>query len=336
MATQRFPWFALGLIAGTGALLFNRARRPHRLAGKVVLITGGSRGLGLELARECLARRAFVALLGRDPETLARAAEQLDAPGQVQTLPCDVGNEADVRAAVELIRERLGEVDVVMHCAGEMAVGPAKTMTRSDFQRALDTHLFGAIHLVNAVVPGMRKRRSGSIVIVSSVGGLIALPHMLPYSASKFALSGYSEALHAELANDGISVTTVYPGLMRTGSPRHASFKGQHRREYAWFALADALPFVSMSARRAARRIVSATERGCASLLMVPFGKVLLTLKALLPGLSAGVLSMVNRALPRGGDAGTEAHKGHESESAVSRSALTALSRRAEVRNNQV
>ena len=74
------------------------------------------------------------------------------------------------------------------------------------------------------------------------------MPHLLPYSASKFALVGFSEGLRAELAKDGIRVTTVCPGLMRTGSPPNAAFKGRHREEYAWFALSDALPILSISA----------------------------------------------------------------------------------------
>src|SRR5262249_36053662 len=160
------------------------------------------------------------------------------------------------------------------------------------------------------------------------------VPHMLPYVTSKFALAGYAQGLRAELARDGISVTSVYPGLMRTGSPRNADFKGQHRREYAWFAVSDSLPGLTTNARLAARRIVAACEEGRAELVLGPPAKVLLALRALMPRAFAAALSLVNRLLPAADGAGTESFKGHESESAASTSGLTALMRRAEVRDN--
>lgn len=325
--------WALGLTAGAGALVLRALKRHSTLAGKVVLITGGSRGLGLELARRCLARGAKVALLARDPQTLARASHALG--GRVMTFACDVSDNDAVRAAAETVSNRYGGIDVLMHVAGQIAVGPARTMDMADYHAAMNTHLFGAVHAVNAVLPQMRQRKTGRIVLVSSVGGKIALPHLLPYSASKFALVGYGEALHAELANDGIHVTTVVPGLMRTGSPRNATFKGQHQKEYAWFTLADSLPFISMNAERAARRIVAACEWGRAELMMMPLGKLLLLLQSLAPEAFASAMSLVNRALPRSDGAGTEAYVGAQSESALSRSSLTVLTQRAEERNNQ-
>src|SRR6185503_4123757 len=119
-----------------------------------------------------------------------------------------------------------------------------------------------------AVLPEMRARREGRIVNITSIGGKISVPHLLPYSASKFALVGLSEGLRAELAKDGIVVTTICPGLMRTGSPRNATFKGQHRAEYAWFSIGDSLPVTAMSADRAARQILTACKRGEAEVVL--------------------------------------------------------------------
>src|SRR5204863_5194639 len=113
-----------------------------------------------------------------------------------------------------------------------------------------------------SVLPAMRRQGEGRIVNISSIGGKIAVPHLLPYDASKFALTGFSEGLRAELLKDGIYVTTVCPGLMRTGSPRNADFKGQHEAEYAWFSIGDSLPGMSMSAEAAAERIVTAFRQG--------------------------------------------------------------------------
>lgn len=325
---------ALSAAAGL-ALLMLRAVKRRPLPGKVVLITGGSRGLGLELARRCLERGAKgVAIVGRDAEALERARQELGP--RVRAYACDLTDAGSVRVAVARTRADLGPVDVLIHSAGIIAMGPAATMAEGDYRAHLDTHLFGAIHAVDAVLPEMRARRQGSIALVHSVGGKIAVPHLLPYSASKFALAGYAEGLHAELAEDGICVTSIAPRLMRTGSPRNADFKGQHQKEYAWFMLADSLPLLTMSARRAARAMVSAIEHARAELFLLPFGRALMATRALFPELSAAALSLVSRLLPRSLGAGAEAHKGRDSESSLTRSPLTALTRRAEARNNQL
>jgi hypothetical protein len=114
----------------------------------------------------------------------------------------------------------------------------------------------------------MRARRAGHILNVTSIGGKVSVAHLLPYSTAKFAAVGFSEGLHAELAPAGIHVLTVVPGLMGTGSHINAEFKGQYRREFAWFSLAASVPVTSMSAHKAARQIVAAIEYGDAELVL--------------------------------------------------------------------
>src|SRR5205085_12580634 len=121
---------------------------------------------------------------------------------------------------------------------------------------------------VEAVLPNMRKRRDGRIVNISSIGGKVSVPHLLPYCAGKFALVGYSEGLRAELSDDGIVVTTVCPWLMRTGSPRNATFNGHHKIEYAWFSIGGSLPLLTLSAECAARKILAACSRGDAEVVL--------------------------------------------------------------------
>jgi short-subunit dehydrogenase len=183
----------------------------------------------------------------------------------------------------------------------------------------------------------MRQRGDGRIANIASIGGKISVPHLLPYSASKFALVGLSEGLRAELAKDGIRVITICPGLMRTGSPRHATFKGRHRAEYAWFSISDALPLVSIDADRAARQIVEAIRRGEAERVVSVPAKIAAVAHALFPELAAGLLATVNRLLPDAdGAAGQEARKGAASTSVLSPSVLTILGERAARRNNQL
>ena len=163
------------------------------------------------------------------------------------------------------------------------------------------------------------------------------MPHLVPYSASKFALVGLSEGLRAELAKDGISVTTICPGLMRTGSPRHAIFKGSHRAEYAWFNISDSLPLVSMDADRAARQILDAIRRGEAERVLSVPARIATVARALVPEVTADVLAAVNRLLPSSDQAaGTRGRKGEVSTSALSPSILTVLGDLAARRNNQV
>ena len=182
----------------------------------------------------------------------------------------------------------------------------------------------------------MRRRGEGRIVNIASIGGKISVPHLLPYSASKFALVGLSEGLRAELSKDGIVVTTVCPGLMRTGSPRNADFKGRHRAEYAWFSISDALPGASMSAERAARQIMAACRRGDAEIVLSLPASVAVKIQGVAPGLVSRVLGWTNRLLPRAGGIGSRSAKGRDSQSAWSPSLLTVLNERAARRNNEL
>jgi NAD(P)-dependent dehydrogenase (short-subunit alcohol dehydrogenase family) len=329
------PVAALGLLA---ARELWRRRRRWDLRGRTVLITGGSRGLGLLIARELVAQGARVAVGARDEETLDRARRDLmGRGGLVAAISCDVTDPAAVERLVRATTDRLGPIDALVSCAGTITVGPAREMRREDFQRAMDTNFWGALHAILAVLPGMRARGAGRIVNVASIGGRISVPHLLPYSASKFALVGLSEGLRAELAPEGIQVSTICPGLMRTGSPRHAWFKGQHRAEYAWFSVADALPLVSMDAGRAARQVVDALRHGVAHRTLSLPAKAAGAVHGLLPGTTGALLALVSRLLPgpdgRAADAPVE---GVESASAVSPSVLTTLGERAAARNNQI
>ncbi|MBD5635469.1 MAG: SDR family oxidoreductase, partial [Candidatus Eremiobacteraeota bacterium] len=234
------------LAASVGALAFAKRRVP--LAGRNVVITGGARGLGLQIVREAAKRGGRIALCARSETELSAARDELHAAGHVVvTGVCDVRDDAEVERVFADFAARLGPIDA---------------LTFADFRDAMETNFFGALRATYAVLPAMRARKSGSIVNITSIGGEIAVPHLLAYCASKFAFVGYSDGLRAELARDGIRVTTVVPGLMRTGSPPHATFAGQTKKEYALFALTDATPLTSVSVEHAARVIVDGCERG--------------------------------------------------------------------------
>jgi NAD(P)-dependent dehydrogenase (short-subunit alcohol dehydrogenase family) len=334
-----------GLLAlaavGAGAWLLSRGRRrpaEYDFRGKAVLITGGSRGLGLVLARQLAAQGARLAICARDEEELERAGADLARHGGWPlALPCDIADAADARRLVDRVTDHFGRIDVLVNNAGIIQVGPLEEMTRADFQNALNINFWGAYNFVEAALPQMRQRREGRIVNISSIGGKVSVPHLLPYNVSKFALTGFSEGLRAEVARDGVVVTTVIPGLMRTGSPPHALFKGKNRAEYAWFSISDSLPFITLSAEKAAEQILDACRRGEAEAILTWPAQLAVRLNALFPDMVADILTVVNRLLlPGPGGIGTAQVEGKDSQSPASPSVLTALGDKAAQRNNEV
>jgi NAD(P)-dependent dehydrogenase (short-subunit alcohol dehydrogenase family) len=280
---------------------------------KVALITGGSRGLGLAIAREICARRGKVVLLARDPEELNSAKSELMKTGrcEVLTLPCDLLDSAQIQAAVEQSVRAFGKIDILINNAGIIEIGPFDHMKVEDFDQAMRVHLWAPFVLTTQIVPLMREAGGGRIVNISSIGGKIALPHMAPYSASKFALTGFSDSIRAELARDKIYVTTVTPGLMRTGSYIHAKFKGDHSAEQKAFEISFKIPFASISAERAARKIVAACRRGRPALVMPLIAYLIIAANAVFPNLTARVMRVLNAFLPsRVDQSGDEAQSG--------------------------
>jgi NAD(P)-dependent dehydrogenase (short-subunit alcohol dehydrogenase family) len=268
---------------------------------------------------------------------LADATRDLQQMGaDVFATQCDLRNRAQVEAMVSRVQDHFGRIDVLINNAGIISVGPLEEMTIEDFEEAMASNFWPAVYTTFAVLPEMRGRRSGRIVNISSIGGKIAVPHLLPYSASKFALEGFSRGLRSEVLKDGIVVTTVAPGLMRTGSPRNASFKGQNEREYAWFSISDSMPFISMDADRAAEQIIGALKRGEVEITLTMPAKIAAAVDALFPEFSGGLLAAANRMLPGPGGIGKQVAQGKDSSSAMAPSVLTAPSDAAAVKNNEI
>lgn len=267
--------------------------------GKVVLVTGGSRGLGLVLCRYLAKEGAKLAICARDKNELQLACQELlSQGGEVFSYVCDITDRNQIKTLVAKIEKKQGPIDVLINNAGAIKVGSFECMTHEDFEEGMNTHFWGPLNLILAVFPGMRKRKTGHIVNISSIGGKVCIPHLVPYGASKFALTGLSEGLRAELAKNGIKVTTVCPGLMRTGSPPNAYFKGKHQKEYAWFALGDSMPGLSASAERAARRIICGIKNGEGEVVITMAAKLAVWLHGLFPEATSNFLTIVNRLLP--------------------------------------
>jgi NAD(P)-dependent dehydrogenase (short-subunit alcohol dehydrogenase family) len=330
---------AMLLLAGGGIGLWLLARSQalpkYSFANQVVFITGGSRGLGLVLARALHRQGARLAICARDADELARAHADLTNLGAVPlTCTADVTDAQQMRQAIAQAESALGPIDVLINNAGTIGVGPMTTMTSADFENSLNVHFWGAYHAVEAVLPTMRARKAGRIVNISSIGGKISVPHLLPYCVGKFALVGYSQGLRAELAPDGITVTTICPGLMRTGSPRQVMVKGNQAAEYAWFKVSDSLPLLAVSAETAAQEIIEACRRGDAEHVISLPAKLAVLANALAPELMANLIALADRLLPSARGAGVEATQGKALEPVAER--LTFLTERAAQRNNEI
>ena len=331
-------WLKVAALAAGGYLVAKRIAPPaYSFADRVVIVTGGSRGLGLELSRRLAASGAHIAICAREPEELAAAADELSeiASGDVFAGPCDVTDRDEVGAFVREVLRRYGRVDVLINNAGVIDAGPVEMMTEADYDRSIATHLYAPIYFVDAVLPAMKRQRGGRIANIASIGGRISVPHLVPYTASKFALVGWSEGLGVELAKDRVRVTTICPGLMRTGSPFNAGFKGQHRKEFGWFVGLGSMPVLSISSGAAADRILDAIARGKREYIFPVLWKAAVTGHDLFRNTSLFIAENMNRLYPRPGGIETGRRLGWESESAFTRSPITALNRAAAARNNE-
>jgi NAD(P)-dependent dehydrogenase (short-subunit alcohol dehydrogenase family) len=199
------------------------AQTPQR----VWFITGASTGFGRLLAEQVLAKGDKVVATARKPEQIADLTH--NHPGAALTLALDVTDNNAVEVAVDSAIKQFGRIDVLVNNAGYGLAGAIEEATEEEYMPVFETNVFGLITLTKAVLPHLRKQRSGHIVNLSSIGGLIGSPGWGFYNASKFAVEGFSEALAAELAPLGIHVTIVEPGPFRTDFLGRSGVEAQQR-----------------------------------------------------------------------------------------------------------
>ncbi|MGI8961157.1 MAG: SDR family NAD(P)-dependent oxidoreductase [Bryobacteraceae bacterium] len=308
--TKPANWLTVGTVSAVGILtaakLSARLRKSNfDLKQKVVLITGGSRGLGLSLAFELGNLGSRLALCARDVDELERARNRLAERGiDAAIFPCDIGEESEIEPLVARVLDRFGRIDVLINNAGHISVAPLERLKHSDFEQAMKVMFWAPVNLTLAVLPHMKQRGSGRIVDITSVGGRVSIPHLLPYCCAKFAFVAFSKGLGAELDAHRIGILTVVPGLMRTGSYLNATFKGLAKREFAWFSLLGNLPGFSVDASHASRCIIKALQHNRRTCTISLPARFLIASEALLPEMTQTVLAAVNRNLlptPGGG-----------------------------------
>ncbi|MFB7632548.1 SDR family NAD(P)-dependent oxidoreductase [Streptomyces sp. NPDC056149] len=281
---------------------------PPSIEGLTAVVTGGSRGLGFLMARELMVRGCDVVLFARDGDELHRAVGRLtpSTVGSVRGVICDVRDKAAVRERIDEVVDDNGRLDIVFANAGIIQVGPADALGTEGFHDAMDAIFNGTLNTAFAALPHLRSSPAGGrLALIGSVGGLLAVPHLLPYSCAKASVAVLAEGLHAEESAHGVSVTGIHPGLMRTGSHLHAQFGGDRRREYAWFQALAGAPVLSMNAEHAAERIVTAVQRRRPRIVLSPLAKLGAVAHGLAPATTTRLTTAAGRLLPTGGGPGT-------------------------------
>jgi len=305
----------------------------------VAVVIGGSRGLGLLIARELLTRGHRVVVAARDVEEIEDAARTLSGWGPVSGERCDVRDRHDVGELVGRVEHVVGPIEVLVTVAGVIQTAPVESLVLHEFEDAMDTMAWGPIHAAMTVLPHMRRRGRGRIGTVTSIGGMVSPPHLLPYATAKFAAVGFSDGLAAALSGSGVTATTIVPGLMRTGGHQHARFGGDAAAEYAWFASAASLPLLSVDAERAARRIVDAVLAGRPMVVLTPLAWLGIRFRGLAPATTTRLMGLMGRLLPDApGREGARTAPGHEARRRLGSplvDRLTTLGDRAARRHNE-
>lgn len=289
-------------IAAAAAYALIPSAKRYRPA-QVAVITGGSRGLGLALAHRFGRAGLKLVLAARDADELELARDgilrdqDILHEDDILLVDCDLTDPSQAERLIEITIQTFGRIDLLVNNAGIIEVGPFENQSVQAFERAMQTNFFAALYTTKAALPYLLdppdECRRG-IVNISSIGGKIPVPHLLPYVAAKFALTGFSEGLHAELRHKGIRVTTVCPGLMRTGGEEHAHFTGQTDKEANWFKLSAKTPGLAASLQHAANRIYSAVQNGRAEITITPQAWLAARIVGLAPETSQILAALAN------------------------------------------
>jgi short-subunit dehydrogenase len=274
--------FVLGAL-GAAISITRALSATHLPEGAVVLVTGSSRGLGFGIAsRFVKSKRIRLVLTARKADELEQAKANLLARHKhlqsedIFVVPADLSDKVECKRLIDDTLKQFGRIDVLVNNAGIMEVGPAQIQPIEAFERAMQINCMAALHTTWAALRHLRRQqplvgsRRAAIVNIASIGGKMAVPHMLPYTTAKFALVGFSEGLHAELHRDNILVTTVCPGLMRTGGEAHAQFIGDVEAEKRWFMFAAKTPVIATTVEHAANKIYRAVESNRAEITITP------------------------------------------------------------------
>ena len=291
--------------AGSYLAALSRRRRGLDLEGRVAVVTGGARGLGLAITRALLERGCRVAICGRDEAVLARCVDRHRSKGfTILGQACDVSDPEQVKAFLRTVVDTYGPVDILVNNAAQCYVGPASELDSLDMLLALRNIFWSQFHATMAVLPHMRARRFGRIVNITSIGGKVPIPHQAAYVAAKHAATGWSETLAAELEQDGVTVSTITPPPLRNGAPHPPPNNGHRDRAFTGVAGPLTSRFATISAERVARVVVNAVIHGHHERAVSPLSWLTARAHGLAPNLVGTGLRWIARKLPPAGKPG--------------------------------
>lgn len=296
-STNLISFFGIGMVAKK--ILQKLNSDASYLSDKVVLITGGSKGLGLTLAEHLIKENCKIAICARDEYELSQAKMHLlDLGAQVFTFKCDVADKEQVDFLLEAVIDHFGRLDILINNAGIIQVGPMEAFSYEDYQKAVEIMYWGMANTTLSVLPHMKERQKGHIVNITSIGGKVSVPHLLPYNSAKFAATGFSQGSAAELRKDNIIVTTIIPGLMRTGSYVNAFFQKGNKEEFKLFSFMSSAPLITLSADKAARRIIKAIKEKRSFKVIGIQARTLMELDHFFPNFTTSLFSFISKYIP--------------------------------------
>lgn len=192
------------------------------------LITGASQGIGKATALLFANKGYDLVLAARQPDRLAAVGQEVQNLGrQALTVSTDVRDPQQVKTLANKALAQYGAIDVLINNAGIYASGSVENFSLDDWHQIIDTNLWGYIHTINALLPHMLERGTGTIVNLSSIGGKVPVPYLVPYNTAKFAVTGMTEAMHSELKPKGIHVCGIYPNVIKSSLMERAMFRGK-------------------------------------------------------------------------------------------------------------
>jgi short-subunit dehydrogenase len=289
----------MGFAMAMATKLAKKFMTSDYLNDKVVLITGGSKGLGSILAELLIKEGSKVAICARSEEELKNAKAHLEKSGaEIYTQVCDVSVRDDVILLIDHVITHFGQLDMIINNAGIIEVAPMESFSHEDYESAMDIMYWGIANTTLTVVPYFRKRKKGHIVNITSIGGKVAVPHLLPYSAAKFAAVGFSQGSASELRKDNIYITTIVPWLMRTGSYVNAYFQKGNKEEFKLFSFMSTAPLLTIDAERAAKKIIAAIKAKKVQKVVGIQARVAMEVDHFLPELTTKLFGIVSRIIP--------------------------------------
>ncbi len=277
--------------------LSRRSMSGDSFNGKVVLVTGAASGLGRALALEFARAGSRVAVIDVDENGLGETAAGAEAMGaQVFARRVDVASWEQMESFAKDLLAGWGAVDILVNNAGVGVAGELKEVAIADFDWIVGINLMGEVYGTRLFLPRMIERRSGHIVNIASLSGLVLLPFHLPYTTTKFALTGFSEALWAETRRFGIGVTLVCPGAIKTSIVRNSrlpEFVGRQQEFVERFQ--ERIEEKGMEPEEVAKKVLAAVERNRFLLLTGPESFILYFLRRLAPGMMRRLVALITK-----------------------------------------